>query len=69
MADLKGLIKTYKSELISISSFVAGMIKPLEKCIRADERERCAKIAENYDIDVSGCDDAKMIALEIRRCK
>jgi hypothetical protein len=40
----------------------------VEAAARADEREECAKVCDDYDIkyDVNTCDTAKGIALEIR---
>jgi hypothetical protein len=40
----------------------------VEATARADEREECAKVCDDYDIkyDVNTCDTAKGIALEIR---
>jgi hypothetical protein len=42
--------------------------KTFEALVRADEREACAKVCDDYDVkyDVCGSDTAEGIALQIR---
>ena len=50
---------------------ITGIDEDLERfaaLVRADERDECAKVCDDYDIkyDVNSCDTAEGIALEIR---
>ena len=47
---------------------IVAPVKTMILAERADERDACAKVCDNYDIkyDVNTCDTAEGIALEIR---
>ena len=48
-------------------SFVKAL-EAFEELVRADEREACAKVCDDYDVeyDVNTCDTAEGIAIAIR---
>ena len=50
------------------SIIIEDHLKRFAKLVAAHEREACAKLCDDYDIeyDVNSCDTAKGIALEIR---
>jgi hypothetical protein len=53
---------------LTVNHMSIDQLKAFEALVRADEREACAKVCDDYDVkyDVCGSDTAEGIALQIR---